>query len=53
MEYSYNMDSLENKLEEVRAIRKKLIKVHELLHVRYPNKDEDWINEKTKKLLDE
>jgi len=26
MEYSYNMDSLENKLEEVRAIRKKLIK---------------------------
>tara|TARA_R110000796_G_scaffold82592_1_gene181037 strand:- start:68937 stop:69212 length:276 start_codon:yes stop_codon:yes gene_type:complete len=27
--------------------------VHELLHVRYPNKDEDWINEKTKKLLDE
>lgn len=27
--------------------------VHELVHVRYPDKNEDWVNSKTKKLLDE
>lgn len=25
--------------------------VHELVHVRYPDKNEDWVNSKTKKLL--
>jgi len=25
--------------------------VHELLHVKHPDKDEDWINEKTEELL--
>jgi|TARA_R110002020_G_C16059628_1_gene755341 hypothetical protein len=25
--------------------------VHELLHIRYPDKDEEWINNKTKQIL--
>lgn len=26
--------------------------IHELLHVRYPTKSEDWVNKKTKKLFE-